>query len=249
VEAIVGDVRAGRGTVGKLISDDQLYRQATAMASDVQQTVASLRSTTDNVREMVEDLRVQAPGTGIADDIRRTVGQAEQAVGNLAETTEALKHNFLVRGFFTRRGFFDMGAIPEQQYREGQLELGGRTALRLWIAREHLFEEIDGALRLTADGQARLDSAMSEVLKYPPSTPLMVEGYAPGATRETRYRRSREQASQVLGYIQSRYRRDTSVTASIPLGPDTVGEPPGDVDTWDGVALTMYVMFDTRASR
>lgn len=251
MEQIVSSVRQGEGTVGRLLNDDQLYKQATAVAGDVEKSVANLRATTEQVRTLVTQLReggAEGVGGGIGDDVRRTVSHAEQAVRGLADTTEALKHHFLVRGFFTRRGFFDMGEIPEQQYRLGQLELGGRTPLRLWIAREYLFEEVRGTLRLTEAGRARIDSAMSEVLKYPPQTPLMVEGYAPGPTRDVRHRRSQEQAQQVLAYIQGRYARNASITAAIALGPEPVGDPPEDVDTWDGVAITMYVAFEAPAT-
>jgi phospholipid/cholesterol/gamma-HCH transport system substrate-binding protein len=249
VEVLAAGVREGRGTVGRLMHDDQLYQQVSAVAGDVGQTVANLRATTDQVRQMVDDVRVEGPDGGLTADLRRTMGQAEEAARGLADTTDALRHNVLVRGFFNRRGFFDLADMPERLYREGQLKTGGRTPLRLWIARDLLFEEVNGSLRLTEHGRARIDSAMSEVLKYPQQTPLMVEGYAPGATRDVQYRRSQEQASQVLSYIQGRYARSPTTTAAIALGPDPVGEPPGDATTWDGVAITMYVTFDTRGGR
>ena len=41
-------------------------------------------------------------------------------MADMAETTEALKHNFLVRGFFTRRGYFDLADVSVDAYRQGR---------------------------------------------------------------------------------------------------------------------------------
>jgi hypothetical protein len=36
---------------------------------------------------------------------------------NLAEATEALKRNFFFRGFFNRRGYFDLEDVSVEEYR------------------------------------------------------------------------------------------------------------------------------------
>src|SRR5258707_11001832 len=41
--------------------------------------------------------------------------QASRAANNLSESTEALKHNFLVRGFFKKRGYDDPGELTKYQ--------------------------------------------------------------------------------------------------------------------------------------
>src|ERR1700676_4813634 len=41
--------------------------------------------------------------------------QATQAATNLSESTEALKHNFLVRGFFKNRGYENAGDLTKYQ--------------------------------------------------------------------------------------------------------------------------------------
>ena len=90
---------------------------------------------------------------------------------------EAMKHNFLLRGFFNRRGYFDLGSISPVDYRTGVLENGKRKAMRIWLKSSVLFEvRPDGTEVLTEDGRARIDSAMSTYLKYLPSNPIVVEG-------------------------------------------------------------------------
>ncbi len=59
-----------------------------------------------------------------------------------------------------------------QDYREGVLESKDRRALRLWIRADLLFERDDKAAeRLSDDGRTRLDSAMSQFVRYPRTSP------------------------------------------------------------------------------
>ena len=89
-------------------------------------------------------------------------------MADMAETTEALKHNFLFRGFFNRRGYFDLADVSVDAYRQGVLENKERRALRIWIKAELLFErDAKGVERLSDRRRGRLDSAMSQFVRYP----------------------------------------------------------------------------------
>jgi hypothetical protein len=158
----------------------------------------------------------------------------------MAETTEALKRNFLVRGFFNRRGYFDLTDVSVQDYRRGVLENKDRRALRLWIKSDLLFER-DGKAgeRLSEDGRTRLDSAMSQFVRYPRNSPLVVEGYAPSPTGDQRFLLSRSRAELVREYIIGRFGLDPNVTAVMPMGSDATDSPSGN--TWDGVGLAIFV--------
>jgi hypothetical protein len=153
---------------------------------------------------------------------------------------EALKHNFLLRGFFNRRGFFDLDAISPADYRSGVLEHGNRKAARIWLASRVLFESRpDGTEVLTADGQSRLDSAMASYLEYVPANPIVVEGYATTGTAEERYRLSRQRAGLVREYLLGRYDLTPQGTGFIGLAADAEDSPGGD--TWDGIALALFL--------
>ncbi len=80
---------------------------------------------------------------------------------------------------------------------------------------------------------------MAAFLKYPRNTPFVVEGYAGGVTSDERFRDSRRQAQLVRDYLVGRYPLDPSNVAVMPLGTDAPGSPSGD--TWNGVALAMFV--------
>jgi hypothetical protein len=153
---------------------------------------------------------------------------------------EAMKHNFLLRGYFNRRGYYDLDAISPAEYRKGVLENGKRKAMRIWLADAVLFQAgPDGAPSLTEDGRARIDSAMATYLKYLPSSPLVVEGYATeGSVHET-FNRSRQRAVIVRSYILGRYELPSQVVGSIALGHEASGSPDGQ--KWNGVALTLFL--------
>ena len=125
-------------------------------------------------------------------------------MADMAETTEALKRNFLVRGFFTRRGYFDLADVSVDAYRQGVLENKERRALRLWIRAELLFErDAKGVERLSDEGRSRLDSAMSQFVRYPRTSPFVVEGYAQRPTADERFLLSRSRGQLVRDYISA----------------------------------------------
>ena len=90
------------------------------------------------------------PVKGVTANLQQTLTSARDVMADMAETTEALKHNFLVRGFFNQRGYFDLADVSVEDYRKGVLENKERRALRLWIKAELLFERDEkGAERLS----------------------------------------------------------------------------------------------------
>ena len=106
-------------------------------------------------------------------------------MADLAENTEALKRNFFFRGFFNNRGYFDLDDVSVQEYRQGALETKDRRVLRIWVRRDRALRTGRRTARngSPTDGKARLDSAMAEFVKYPRTSPLVVEGYAHGGDR------------------------------------------------------------------
>jgi hypothetical protein len=158
----------------------------------------------------------------------------------MAETTEALKRNFLVRGYFTRRGYFDLADVTVQDYRHGVLETKERRAVRLWIKSGLLFEKDQkGVERLSSDGRVRIDSAMSQFVRYPRGSPLVVEGYSREVTADERYLLSRSRAQLVREYVLVRYGLDPKNIVVMPMGADADGSPDGS--TWDGIVLALFV--------
>jgi len=240
-QELVAKLNDGQGTIGKLINDDELYRQFHDLTGQAQQTVANLHQMSDEARRAISDFRSKdGPAQGLFADMRTTIGQAREATADLADNMEAMKHNFLLRGFFNKRGYYDLDSISPAEYRTGVLENGKRKAMRIWLKASLLFEPgPDGTEVLSESGRARIDSAMSTYLKYLPANPLVVEGYAPAPTVAERFRLSRTRAGIVRQYIVGKYDVPPQNTGFIGLGNEAVGSP--DKDHWDGVSLTLFL--------
>jgi phospholipid/cholesterol/gamma-HCH transport system substrate-binding protein len=240
-QQLVADMHAGKGTIGKLMTDDTLYLRAREIADETKVVMANMNQLSTDARRAIADFRSKdGPAQGLLADMRATVTQAREAVSDLADNMEAMKHNFLLRGFFNRRGYFDLDAISPVDYRSGVLENGKRKAMRIWLSAEMLFETLpDGTPVLSQDGKGRIDSAMSAYLKYVPSSPLVVEGYATEGTKDARWRRGQLWSGIVREYLLQRYELLPQATGYISLGNDAQGSP--TAGPWDGVAITLFV--------
>lgn len=244
VQGIVARANAGEGTIGRLLTDDALYNRLNAVTQDAAGTARALRDTTEAARDAVRDFTgPDGAGSRVTQSIRNTLAAIEEVTNDLSEGTEALKRNFLFRGFFRGRGFYDLDSVSREAYQAGLLERN-RTAVRIWLEGPRLFDlDPDGHLRLTVEGRRRIEVAMGELVQYPRDTPLIVEGYAEATDRDTAYLRAAEQAAIVRDHLLSRFRRITTLTEIMPMGRDAQGSPRGD-GTWEGVALTMFVSND-----
>jgi phospholipid/cholesterol/gamma-HCH transport system substrate-binding protein len=241
VQEIVAGVRAGRGTVGRLMTDDALFEEAKRIGSDAEQAMANVRQATEQAKSAIEDLRNRGGDVGsLTSDLKQTLASARDAMADMQETTEALKRNFLVRGFFNRRGYYDLDDLSVEAYRDGALERGERRALRIWIGADVLFEQnARGEEVLSAAGRQRIDLAMSQLIHYPRTSPLIVEGYAREGIGSERFLTSRSRALAVRSYILGKYGLNGNYVAAMPMGETAKDSPAGD--TWDGIAIARFV--------
>jgi hypothetical protein len=236
-------LRSGKGTVGKLLHDDELYRRATEVAKQAEQIVGDTRQVVERARKAIEELQSKdGPVQSVAANVKETMDGAQLAMAGFAENMEALKHNFLVRGFFNDRGFFNLATLSPADYRAGALtRKGARRTVRIWLGAPVLFESDPAkpeSERLTDGGKARLDSAMATFLDRVPSSALIVEGHAQNGTKDEQYLRSRVRSSTVRSYLIGKFQLDPLMTGIMPLGRDSEGSPDGA--PWDGVALAVF---------
>jgi hypothetical protein len=162
-------------------------------------------------------------------------------MSGLSENMDALRHNFLLRGFFNRRGYFDLSDVSPAEYRKGALEADDRTAVRVWLAADRVFGPGAPAEApvLTEEGRRRLDSAMAPYLTRVADGVLMVEGFSPDGTGDVQYLVSRARAVAVREYLIDRFALEPNATGAMPLGADSPGSPSGQ--PFDGIALAFYL--------
>src|SRR5579863_3248429 len=79
----------------------------------------------------------------------------------MAAGTEALKHNFMLRGLFDKRGYFNLDQMTPAEYRSSKI-LDGHSYERIWLRGDELFTAGPGGkAELSQEGQRQLDDAMT----------------------------------------------------------------------------------------
>jgi phospholipid/cholesterol/gamma-HCH transport system substrate-binding protein len=239
---IAESIRQGKGTIGKLVNDDELYRRAIAIAKSAEEIASNAREVVEQARQAVVKLQAKdGPVQGMATNVKQTLDDARIAMAGFAENMEALKHNFFFRGFFTRRGYFTLADLSPAEYRQGVLtHRSDRRMLRVWLEAGVLFAPSEtGDERLTDSGKARLDSAIAEYLEQINSAIVMVEGYTQPGTVDEQYLRSHARAAAARDYLISKFHLDPQRTGLMPLGSKSPGSP--DNRPWDGLALAVFL--------
>lgn len=253
VGAITTDIRQGKGAAGKLLTDK-------TVAANVETTIANAKQTTANIKQASRKVNVvaanaqnmsqqlnQAVGTFLApgnnnentaEALRDAAQGAKQATTNLADDTEAIKTNFFLRGFFNRRGFYNLSTLTPSKYADTKFVK--RPRARVWVPAAGLFRAgKDGLPELTDVGKAILDQSMSDLVPYLPNNPIMVEGYADKGMEDQQYLASRQRAIEVRNYLESRFHLNSKRIGMMPLG----SHPPRGAgkQSWDGVCLVLVV--------
>lgn len=241
LQTILRGVREGRGSLGKFVNDDEFYNRAKAIAAEAELAITNLREASESAKNAIGNFGGdEGPLRGTFGELQQTLAAANETLTDLSASSEALKRNFFLRGFFNRRGFFDLDDISVEEYRSGALETNERRRLRVWVSAAVLFEETpSGQERFTDDGRLRLDSAMATFLGYPPDTPFVIEGYADGVTRDVQFVRSRNRAELVRGYVLRKFGLDPGYVTIMPMGPEAPDSPANG--RWEGVAIAAFV--------
>ena len=245
---IAAGIQEGKGTVGALFKDKELYaslkrsadktesavenlREASAGAKkivtrveaseivpEVQKTLHNLQQITQQVKDAVDKFQSASGEDGIGESLQRVLADTHEAMADLADNTEALKHNFFFRGFFNKRGFFDLGALTTPEYKNPAFGKGFKRH-RLWLESAELFtSDANGVEVLSVEGKIRLDETMTELLSFPRNGPLMIEGFAGGGTVPQQYLLGRRRAVRVQTYLIGRFHLRPAYVGVVSMG-------------------------------
>lgn len=269
IHTISDGIREGRGTMGALFNDKGLadnfkrtvvdtqktvenIKDTTGRAKSIvgkmddgnivpelQQTVKNLQQITRQVKDAVDKYQSASGEGGVSETLQKTLADAHEAMSDLSDDTEALKHNFLFRGYFKKRGFFDLGSITLPEYKAESF--GKRfKRYRVFLESGNVFiADAKGVEAISASGKLSLDAAMAEILAFPRNGPLMVEGFASGGTAAQQYLQSRRRAALVQGYITNRFHLHAAFVGIVAMG-SVAPEASGTGAVLDGVGLVSF---------
>jgi phospholipid/cholesterol/gamma-HCH transport system substrate-binding protein len=249
-ETLAGQVRQIVKNAEQASADlGQAARQADSMVSDLnsrgipQKAADLIDSISDSARQVHQIIsEVAKPdqnGTSAGENIRESLANASAAASNLAEATEALKHNFLVRGFFKKRGYYNLADISPDKYRNDRVFISPANR-RAWLPGSDLFQSgANGDEELSARGKALLNAALVQYGDSALESPIVVEGYRDGNVPADQLRLSRSRAMLVRQYLQAHFQLDTSNLGTVAMR----NSPPSGTNraTWDGICLVVLL--------
>src|SRR3984957_4268421 len=254
-EALADQVRQAVANAKNATSElNRAAAQANALMSEIQskglpgqvddtvkeakKSVANLDAASAQVRHAIADLTgPDEGGVTAAATIRESLSNVNVAAANMADGTEALKHNFLLRGFFRSRGYYNLANMSPDLYRKDRF-FAEQNADRAWLPADQLFNRnSDGEEALTSQGRSALNAELERYGQRIFASPVIVEGYSNGDEVNDRLAASRHRAILVRNYLQGRFQLDTSRVGTVALE----NRPPdGSSHTsWDGVVIVL----------
>ncbi|HTU48531.1 MAG TPA: MlaD family protein [Bryobacteraceae bacterium] len=221
-------------------------RQADALVSDLNsrqlpqkagELMDNLNDTARQARQMISEVnKPDQFGMSAGANIRESLTNANTATGNLADATEALKHNFLTRGFFKKRGYYNLTDISPDQYRKDRAFTDPHNH-RVWLSGPELFQHGSNGEEISAKGKALLNAALTQNGDPIVDGPIVIEGYSNGEAPADQLRFSRSRAILVRQYLQARFQLDPRNMGVVPL----MNLPPKGMEraAWDGICIVV----------
>jgi phospholipid/cholesterol/gamma-HCH transport system substrate-binding protein len=206
------------------------------MAEEAKKTAENIRMASEKAHKIIADFQEKS-SKGFTEEAQGTIRNLNEVLTDMADNTEALKRNFFFRGFFQRRGYYDLDNISVADYQAGILSKT-RYEKKFWLAAKDLFEP-GPQETLSERGKKLVTDTIKELFRYQNDPVFIVEGYASEGTAADQYLRSRQRAVQVKNHLLLQF----------PIPPESIGVMPLGLkinqltsETWDGVALVVYYL-------
>ena len=215
-----------RDLVGK--ADESMVNIRDASAQ-IDQSTQQLNTT------LSQALGPDTSGRTAGEDLQGTFANVNVATSNMADDTEALKHEFFFRGFFKKRGFYSLGDLTPDDYRNNAyFQTQGKA--RGWLQADGVFA-IDSTGRevLTPAGQQQIDDFVGREGATIVNSPIVVEGYSKAQTASAQLIESRERATLVRDYVAKRFHFSSKNIGMIAL--QSTPPPSTGTSTWTGACI------------
>lgn len=216
----------------------QLGEKVEGVMGSVQSAASHFDATSQKLEESLSSaLGPDSRGVDAGGNIRQTLSNIDQVTGNMTADTEALKHHFLLRGYFKHRGYYSLENLKPDDYRKDKL-FSNSANPRVWLDNEGLFEQKkDGVLRLSVAGKATIDSSVAQLGDALVTEPLVIEGYAASGEPGVQLAESRARAIAVRQYLQTRFYIDPQNLGTVSLR--AITPPTANKTSWNGVCIVL----------
>jgi phospholipid/cholesterol/gamma-HCH transport system substrate-binding protein len=241
IQGATSDLKSAAANAGTLVSELQskgFPQKVDETLTEVHQTAKNFNAASAQVRQVVADLTgPDEDGATAVATIRESLSNVSVAAVNMADETEALKHNFLLRGFFRKRGYYTLTALSPDTYRKDPIFAAQNTD-RAWLPADQLFHPDSHSVEeLTSQGRSALSTTFGNYGQRIFQGPVVVEGYSDSEIVSDRLAVSRTRALLVRNYLQSHFHLDTGRLGAVALENRT---PDRSAHTsWNGVAIVL----------
>ncbi len=241
VQGATSELKSAAANAGTLVSELQskgFPQKVDETLTEVHQTAKNFNAASAQVRQVVADLTgPDEDGATAVATIRESLSNVNVAAVNMADETEALKHNFLLRGFFRKRGYYTLTALSPDTYRKDPIFAAQNTD-RAWLPADQLFHPDSHSVEeLTSQGRSALSTTFGNYGQRIFQGPVVVEGYSDSEIVSDRLAVSRTRAILVRNYLQSHFHLDTGRLGAVALENRT---PDRSAHTsWNGVAIVL----------
>jgi phospholipid/cholesterol/gamma-HCH transport system substrate-binding protein len=204
------------------ISD--VIKKTNSLLDSAQGAMQNISQATGNLDAVSSKINQGRGSLGSLINDRSLYQHVDEAAENLQEDTEALKHNFLTRGFFKKRGYEDESELTKHAI--AQLPERPPSQRFSWLAGK-LFEKPDSA---KIKHGKMLDEA-GQYLQQNPFGLAVVAGYADmkGGTGQDR-ELTEARAAVVRDYLVQHFKLDDTRIKTIGLGKSSGAPDGGDVE-------------------
>jgi phospholipid/cholesterol/gamma-HCH transport system substrate-binding protein len=208
---------------------DDTMTQIHSASTQANETIAVVH------QSVAQALGPDAYGVTAGQNISESLSNVNVATGNMSEDMEALKHNFIFKGFFKHRGYYTLSSLPPQEYRRSKL-FASNLSPRVWLQADALFQQgPHGGEELSDGGKHAIDAAVLSSGDSIFAHPVVIEGYADAGAPADALASSYARAQIVRNYLEARYPFAASNVGVMPL---SATPPPGvGHDHWSGVCI------------
>ena len=191
----------------------------------------NIREAAEKANETIADFREKTQ-KGLGDQAAGTLRNLNEVLSDMAENTEALKRNWFFRGFFKKRGYYDIDNLTIADY---LIMKKDRHEKRFWLSVQDLFEKSGDQEVLTEKGKDLIRTHVKELFQYIENNPIyIIEGYDSKGSAGDQYLVSRSRALAVRTFVEAEFPVPTESLGILPLGLK-VNQETGE--SWDGIAL------------